>query len=245
MKKITSSTNPSIKNLKKLFLSKYRKEKQEFLAEGSRTCKTLFDAGYKLIDCYITEKNEELARILFKDFEITIISEGVAEVISQASTPSGILCKFQIPEQPDYKSLSQGIVLVNISDPGNMGTLIRTAAALNKKTIAIIDGADPWSHKVIQATAGTIALANILQISWDELQKNKGELKLCALVTPDGEKPNKKLLQNSLLIIGNEAHGIPEKITEACDTKITLEMPGKTESLNAAIAGSIAMYLSL
>jgi len=80
--------------------------------------------------------------------------------------------------------------------------------------------------------------------SWDMLLKNKGTVKLIAMVVAGGKKPNEMYFDNFLLVIGSEAHGISEKQIKDCDEKLTIAMPGKAESLNAAVAGSIAMYLA-
>ena len=244
MKQITSASNPTIKSLKKLFKSKARGETQTFLAEGLRACTTLMDCGIKLIDCYLTDENKNLAENEFKNCRTTIISPNVAKALSQATTPSGIVCHFAIPQQPQISELSEGIVCDNIQDPGNLGTLIRTCAAMDKKSIVLLRGVDAWSNKVVQASAGAIGYVKIFQLSWQELKKNKGKLNLCALVATDGEKPTKENLCNALFVIGNEANGIEQKIINDCDKKITLCMPGKIESLNAAVAGSIILYLS-
>jgi TrmH family RNA methyltransferase len=125
-----------------------------------------------------------------------------------------------------------------------MGTLIRTAAALGKKTVIVAEGTDPWNIKVVQASAGTIGLVNIHSLSWRELLKKKGGRPLAALVVKDGIHPKKIDLSHALLVIGNEAHGLPTAWLRDCEYKITLPMPGNIESLNAAVAGSIAMYLA-
>src|SRR5579885_2522756 len=125
-----------------------------------------------------------------------------------------------------------------------MGTLIRTCAAMGKKSVVIIDGTDVWSPKVIQATAGTLAYVTIFQWSWNELLKHKKDIPLCALVVHDGKSPTKKIMESTLLVIGSEAHGIPDTWIKECEYKVTLSMPGNTESLNAAVAGSIAMYIA-
>lgn len=111
------------------------------------------------------------------------------------------------------------------------------------KNVIIVQGCDPWSPKVIQASAGTIALVSIIQCSWEELIAKKGSTKLCALVVKDGYKPEDLDLKKSLLVVGNEAQGLPEAWIGQCEQKMTIPMPGNTESLNAAVAGSIALYL--
>jgi TrmH family RNA methyltransferase len=172
---------------------------------------------------------------------IRLVSETLIEKISQTTSPSGLVTIFPIPATPSLATAQSGIVLVDISDPGNMGTLIRTCVALGKKTVVIIDGADVWSSKVILASAGTLAKASIFQTTWSTLV-SQSTLPRSALVVEDGIPLQNAPTLEGLLIIGNEAHGIPESYLAQCTQKVTIEMPGKTESLNAAIAGSIAMY---
>jgi TrmH family RNA methyltransferase len=124
-----------------------------------------------------------------------------------------------------------------------MGTLIRTAAAMDVKTVICIESTDPWSPKVIQASAGAIAQVNIISMNWHDLIAAKKDLPLFALVVDSTKKPEEVTNRNCLLVIGSEAHGIPAEWISDCDEKVTIPMPGKTESLNAAIAGSIAMYV--
>lgn len=194
------------------------------------------------------------------DSLITLVSQQVSAKISTTSTPSGILAVFEIPKYPLANlqnnlssnltsNLSTGIVLVDLNNPGNLGTLIRTAAALNLETVITIAGTDPWGPKVVQASAGTIGKVKIYELSWPELLTAKQALKLCAL-TPDAKlnllaPENRLIIKNSLLVIGNEAHGIPENYLQDCEYQFSLPMPGNTESLNAAIAGAIAMYLTV
>lgn len=177
---------------------------------------------------------------------ITIVSDSVMNKMSSSVTPSGILGVFSIPKNQPLNQLNNGIVLAQISDPGNMGTLIRTAAAMNVKTVIIVEGTDPWSPKVVQATAGCLAFVNMFCIDWPTLVQSAKQhnIKLVAMVVSGGKKPDELSFENSLLVIGNEAHGMPEAWIHDCDAAMTLPMPGKTESLNAAIAGSIAMYLA-
>ena len=115
---------------------------------------------------------------------------------------------------------------------------------MNKKTVIVIEGVDPWNPKVVQASAGTIGLVTIFQLSWQQLLKNKKTHKLCALVISNGKKSEDIDFKNMLLIVGSEAHGIPPAWIDQCEEKLTLPMPGRLESLNAAVAGSIALYLA-
>ena len=239
---ITSLTNPLIKHVVDLHDKKGRTEHQQCIVEGLRACQTFFQAGMALHRLFVTEEMLESVPAECPEHKLVLITDSIMKKMSTSSTPSGMLGVFLLPARLAPYQLSSGFVLAQVQDPGNMGTLIRTAVALNKKTIVIVEGVDPWSPKVIQATAGTIAFAKIFQWSWQELVQNKGQLPLCALVVLGGDAPYQLALHNSLLVVGNEAHGLPAAWQKDCEQQLTLPMPGGTESLNAAVAGSIALY---
>ena len=244
MKTITSVHNPEIKSIAQLIDAKYRYKQKQFIAEGVRTCATLINAGAHLQVLYVTAPITQKAEELVSPEHITEVSEQVLKKISTTSSPSGMVGVFSLPKESSFEQFSSGIVLVDVQDPGNAGALIRTCAAMEKKTVIFIGGVDPWHPKVIQASAGTIALVNIFQMTWHDVIAHKKNVSLCALVVQGGKKAEELKLSQSLLIIGNEAHGLPETVVAQCEQKLTLAMPGKTESLNAAVAGSIALYLA-
>lgn len=244
MKKIISLQNPEIKAITALEKAKNRYEQNRFIAEGLRVCTTLLEANMELKMLYATSLMLPKATEISNDEYITEVSDEVMKKISLSHSPSGILGVFSIPQQPDESLLSEGIVLLNVSDPGNAGTLIRTCAAMGKKTVVFVEGVDPWHPKVIQSCAGSIGLITVFQLSWQQLLAMKKKLHLCALVVRDGKKSNEIDFSDILFVIGNEAHGIPEDLLQQCEYKLTLEMPGNVESLNAAIAGSIALYIA-
>jgi TrmH family RNA methyltransferase len=198
----------------------------------------------QIINLYVTDQTYEKTRKWVPEKNIVLVTPHIMKKISQSSTPSNILGVFSIPKQPQSNQLQAGMVFANINDPGNMGTLIRSCAAMKIKSVVIIDGADPWGPKVIQATAGYIACVTVFQWTWQELLTYKRSLKLSALIVAGGKNPTTINPQSTLLTIGNAAHGIPQEWLKDCYTFITLPMPGKTESLNAAIAGSIVVYLA-
>jgi len=243
MKKISSTQNSVIKNVQKLHTKKGRTEQNQFIAQGLRVCTTLLHAGYKPTAVFTTEEHLNEIKKLVPISIITLVNNTIFKKLSTVTTPTGLVAVFSIPSQLPAHKLTSGLVLANITDPGNMGTLIRTNAAMNKKSIVLIDGCDPWSPKVVQASAGTIGNVHIFTYSWQELLDNKKELALCALIVKDGLNPKEIPHNNILLIVGNEAHGIPQAWIDDCKYTLTLPMPGKTESLNAAVAGAIALYV--
>ncbi len=242
MKTISSRTNELIKHISSLQQKRQRSLHQEFVGEGSRVCTALIKSGMELKNIFVSEKFISLARKSAPEGKIILVTEHVMEKMSGATTPSGMLGHFALPKHPAPEKLDTGLVLAQISDPGNMGTLIRSAAALNKKTVVIVEGADPFCPKTVQASAGTIGMLHIFQWSWPELMAYKKDFSLVAMVVSGGKNPA-EVSQKSLLVVGSEAHGIPQEWVNECDQKLTLPMPGNTESLNASVAGSIALYL--
>ncbi|MCX5922393.1 MAG: RNA methyltransferase [Candidatus Dependentiae bacterium] len=242
MKQIISIENMEIKSVAALKDSKERYAQGKFIAEGIRTVSTMVQKGMLPFMLYATEKLMPQAQELVADDHITLVSEQVLKKISQTTSPSGILAVFAIPKALAPHTITPGLVLANISDPGNMGTLIRTCAAMNIKSLVVVEGVDPYNPKVIQASAGTIAHVNIFSWDWQEVLENKKQLKLYALVVDGGKNPQTINKEFALLVIGSEAHGIPEQWLADCDERITIPMAGNTESLNAAVAGSIAAY---
>lgn len=244
MNEITSRQNPEIIAVAALADAKARIAQKRFIAEGTRTVATLIASPIKLIQLYVTDKMLGAAYGLTSEDAITLVPDSVMEKISQASTPSGIVGVFALPEDPKPDQLTAGLVLARIADPGNMGTLMRTCAALNIKSVVVVEGADSWSPKVVQASAGTIGNVHIFRWSWQQLVENKGKHELCALTVTGGKNPQEIDTKNSLIVVGSEAEGIPAAWLADCEQCMTLPMPGKVESLNAAIAASIALYVS-
>lgn len=256
MRTILSRQHPEIKKISALQTGAGRTEHNLFIAQGMRTCQTLLEQPLTLAQLYLTGQEisktilaiDERHRAFLKehnlaDNRVTLVSPPVMEKISTATNASGILGVFHIPPLQPFNPSAGGLVLAQVSDPGNMGTLIRTAAAMNIKTVITVEGTDPWSAKVVQASAGTIGQINLFQFSWNNLLQKKGNTHLIALDAHSKKEIEPSALKNSFLVIGNEAHGIPETWLADCDSSVAIAMPGNAESLNAAVAGSIALYI--
>lgn len=242
---ISSRANPLVLQYAALKNSQERYAQSLFVAEGARVCATLYAHGIKLRHLLFTPEHEQQ---MIKQFPLDLcvrVTPQIIEKIATTETPSGIVGIFEIPEEPNPATITPGLVLAEVSTPGNMGTLIRTAAAMGVKSVVVVEGSDPWSPKVVQATAGAIGAVTLFQWSWKELMQytKQYNIPLCGLVVNGGKKPQEVPLNKSLLVIGNEAHGLPAAWQKECTYGMTIPMPGNTESLNAAIAGSIALYI--
>jgi RNA methyltransferase, TrmH family len=253
---ISSLAHPQVKHIVQLHNTKARKEHNQTFAEGYRTLLTLNKVGIIFDKLYSTPEQEQQAAE-FQTHELYKVTPAVMAKISAAVTPSGLLGIFTRPTsislscaQEHALTFVPALALAQLQDPGNMGTLLRTAAACGIKTVVCIEGTDPWSPKVIQASAGTLALLTILEWRWQDLITYKNSthaFQLCALVPIGGQAPTElpaNFSQQNILIVGNEAHGIIHEWLEQCDSFLSLPMPGGTESLNAAVAGSIALYIT-
>lgn len=255
VKRIVSSENILIKKISSLRLKKFRDKEGLYLTEGLRICEDiLLDKGKEefVKNIILTEKNEDLLLrapfSMYKDKSI-IIGDKLEKEITDTVTSQGIflLLKKESPKLEDYiKSYSRLLILDHISDPGNMGTIIRTALASKFDALISLKGSvDIHSPKVIRATMGAINKIDIYE-NLDENQtlimlKEKG-FKLVA-GDIEGEKtiydhfPEEKIA----LVMGSEAKGI--KISEEfIDLKVTIPMSEKTESLNVSVASGILMY---
>ncbi len=249
MKIITSLQNQLIKELKKHQSSHMRKKTKSLVfVEGKRACEP-----------FLSSKNFEMYALLCTPEQVSWADEqGIADdliiqttpeiiqALSQATTPSGLIGVFKPIKNNQNNNLKAALVLAEIQDPGNMGTLIRTATALGAACI-IVDGVSPYNPKVVQSTAGTLAHAAIQEMNWDELCEYAAqkEANLIALVPTGGEALpafHLKEKKTQLLVVGNEAHGIRPEWIAQCSHQITIPILQETESLNAAIAGAIALY---
>jgi len=242
---ITSRANPLVQQYAGLKTSQERYAQSLFTAEGIRICSTLHASGIVLRHLLYTPEHEPTIVNEFPLDRCVRVTPQIIDKLTTTESPSGIIGIFEIPEEPDPALITPGLVLADISTPGNMGTLIRTAAAMGVPSIVIVEGSDPWSPKVIQATAGLIGNVRIFQWSWKELisYAKQHNIPLCGLVVSGGRAPQQLPLCQSLLIIGNEAQGLPHAWQKECKYLLTLPMPGNAESLNAAVAGSIALYV--
>lgn len=158
--------------------------------------------------------------------------------LSAQTSPSGWAAIFRIPADI---TTTGGLILVAVQDPGNAGTLIRAAAAFAWPGVVLVGGADPWSPKVVQASAGALARTPIRRLPAETTPAEVLNSSVAALVVRGGEAPE-TLAPPRWLLVGGEADGLPAAWIQAA-IPCTLPMPGGTESLNAAMAGTLALYL--
>jgi TrmH family RNA methyltransferase len=253
LKTITSADNIEIKEAKKLHDSKHRKEKGLFFFEGVHLLEEYIKSGRTPHSIFLTEKNSDI----IEDFDgKRIIQQRLYDKITAEQSPQGIftiaktssLSVVHLSPASLLKTLdSPAIVLESMRDPGNVGTVIRTAVSLGVKIIFTEDCADIFNPKVIRASMGAVFFEDIYVVpSADELAKQAVDsgYNVFGAILDDKAKPLTEIEINkkSLFIIGNEGNGIKKETLEACNNYAYIPMTGKTESLNAAIASSIIIW---
>lgn len=173
-----------------------------------------------------------------EDPSMLAVDQRALERLSGTETPRGPVAVVEIPLEWLDRSRDL-LVSVGVSDPGNVGTMIRTAASFGWGFAYMEGSADPWAPKTIRAGAGgqfqtpVARLGSVSEIS---------EWTTVATVVEGGEPPESVGQRPVALLIGEEAHGLPEHVVTAADHRITIATPGPTDSLNAAVAAGIAVY---
>jgi len=248
IREITSTTNPTIKNLRSLITSKKaRQESGQFIVEGWRGIKTLLDHEsplYQLEQLVISKdwKNGALP----DSIDTIAVPSHVFEKISDVRNAQGILgVVSKKKDAPEFPTIGKFLLLDNLRDPGNLGTLIRSAIGSGFDGILLYgDCVEPENPKVIRSTMGTFAFSNIWNISKEALFQwlEKG-FELCVTTGLGGENLYEaEFSDKTILVIGSEAHGVSDELFKRAAKKITIPLQPECESLNAAIAGSICMF---
>jgi len=174
---------------------------------------------------------------------IEVISEKMFNSLSSTRTPQTIICICKIK---NHKISAKGnsLILDNLQDPGNVGTLIRSAIAFGFNDIYFVGGADPYSEKVIRSSAGMLLNARLHIVDFQEILANKNNIAENFIVADmSGENLNKfKIPKGKVaIIVGNEGQGVSEEFMNFANIKISIPMAPNVESLNAGVAGSIIM----
>lgn len=236
---ITSPNNEHIKELVKLKDKKYRDNSNTFLVETKHLVMEAYKEG--LIKELILEKNE----IYPLDVNTTYVTKEILKKISSTDTPPNVMAV--VYKKEEKEDLGEKILILdNIQDPGNLGTIIRSAVAFNIDTIVLSnDTVDLYNPKVVRANQGMMFHINILRrntIKFINELKNKDYKIVGTKVTNGHNVKEASIYSHFALVIGNEGKGISKDIEELCDEYLYIKMNEQCESLNASVAASILLY---
>lgn len=227
-------TNADIKNLKD---KKYKKDNGLFLVEGNKFCRDLLNSDVEIVYTITNDKT------LTGFPNIEVVSDKMLSSLATTKTNQEIVCVCKVKKY-EIASIGNSLILDNLQDPGNVGTLVRSAMAFGFDDIYLIGGADPYSEKVIRSSAGTILNARLHICDFETIKQNKEKIAQNFIVADmDGEPIDKIHLPKNrfAVIIGNEGQGVSDEFLSLANTKVSIPMSSKVESLNAGVAGSIIM----
>ena len=254
MQVITSKDNELIKHIKKLKDKKERDLSNEYIIEGIKLIQEAIQENAKIkqiIICDDCEKTESIPKDLMYEIakqECIYVTNKVFDSITEVMNPQGILAIIEKQSKEIQIDDKQDIILAldDIQDPGNLGTILRTADSIGLTQILVSKGtADCYNPKVVRSTMGAIFRVKIIECedlvkTLKEIKKHKFEIVVSSLQTDNSIYDIN--YHKKVIVIGNEANGVKREIQDLADKKIKIPMLGKTESLNASVATGIILY---
>ena len=240
---ITSRKNPFLQQVRKLISSlKAREEAGLFAADGT---KLLSEAvrWYDGLDTVIL--SEGVQAEVPETVRVIRVPEDVMASISPMETPQGALFLCRLPEKREFIPKPGMLLLDGIQDPGNLGTILRTADALDVP-VALLEGcADPFSHKVVRASMGAVFRVQPVLTTWEQTREKCRQAGIPIGVTalsPRAKDLRQTKLGKMAVVIGSEGRGVRQEILDSADAELIIPMNPHCESLNAAVAAAIVLW---
>lgn len=240
---ITSRKNPLLQQVRKLLTSrKAREEAGLFVSDGT---KLLSEAvrWYPGLDTVILA--EGVAAEVPETVRLIRVPEEVMASISPMETPQGALFLCRLPEKKEFVPKPGMLLLDGIQDPGNLGTILRTADALDIPVTLLEGCADPYSHKVVRASMGAVFRVPPVQSTWAEVSIKCRQAGIPIGVTalsPRAKDLRQADLSAMAVVIGSEGRGVRQEILDSADAELIIPMNPHCESLNAAVAAAIVLW---
>lgn len=240
---ITSIQNEQVKNWRKLHTKKYRNQMQSFLIEGFHLIEEAYKSGWKITTIIVQEAIETPNE--WSDLPIISVSKEVFDSVSQTQTPQGVVAVVQM-KMIEKRPTGPVLLLDGLQDPGNVGTIIRTADAVGASEIYVGKGTvDLYNDKVIRATQGSLFHIRIEQVDIKEAivtLKHTGYTIWASALQQAVELPDAQFTQQDALIVGNEGAGIQDEVLAMADEFVKIPIYGEAESLNVSVATGILLY---
>ncbi len=250
---ISSKDNKNLKLVRSLMRKSARTKEGKFIAEGRKIVSEAMDYGADLVEFAVMnqsfcEKESETAEKVQRCTDVYVVPDHIFNGLCDTETPQGVLVVLRMKKQSAQLLGSEKNVLIldGISEPGNMGTIIRTAEALAFDKIYITKGsADIYSPKTVRSTMGSLFRMDICcECDLEAVKAIQREGFFIAATSPQGRETLEgfKTPDKIGVVIGNEAHGVCDEIMTIADTTLKITMDGMAESLNAGIAAGIVMH---
>lgn len=240
---ITSTSNEKVKFVRKLLQKKYRIELGLFIVEGVNILKDLPN-NVQVESVFVCESASVEAQNLADKLggEKFIVTQSVMESLADTVTPSGLLAVLKILKNKECDYKNNALFLDGISDCGNLGTLIRTAASAGFLDIYLINCADAYSAKTVRASMGGIFRVKLYDCTMDQAVEHLKFYHSVAMDMSGEDIFSYTSKQPTAIILGNEAHGVSDLLMRSANDVVAIKMQNGMESLNVAVAGGIAMF---
>lgn len=243
IKTITSRKNDKVVHMKKLGSSRsYRRENGEFLCDGIKLLGEALQFGVEITAIFTSE---ELQFSIDDSIDVYMVPQSIIETISPMKNPQTVLFSCKMRENKNAESDKRIMILENVQDPGNVGTVLRTANAFGIDKVILVGAcADPYNPKTIRATMGAIFRQTIEETDIDGIKalRERGMKVYGAALSSESVDIGTISWDNTAIVIGSEGQGLTQEMMDACDGCVIIPMEPNSESLNAAIAASVFMW---
>ena len=240
---ISSRKNPLLQQVKKLLSSKKERETAGlFVSDGT---KLLQEAVKYYPGLHTVILSEGVEADVPANVRLVRVPGAVMASISPMESPQGALFLCRLPEKKMFIPVSGMLVLDGIQDPGNIGTILRTADALDIPVVLLEGCADPYSHKVVRSSMGAVFRRDVIQATWANVKAACDTAGIPIAVTALSDRASdirNADLRNMAVVIGSEGRGVRKEILESADAELIIPMNPRCESLNAAVAATIVMW---
>ena len=241
--RITSRKNPLLQQVKKLLSSrKAREEAGLFAADGT---KLLEEAVKYYPGLHTVILSDGVQTRVPEGVRVVRVPEDVMASVSPMAAPQGALFLCTLPDKTEFVPRPGMLLLDGIQDPGNLGTILRTADALDVP-VALLEGcADPYSHKVVRASMGAVFRTRVVQATWAEVRENCRDAGIPVGVTALSDRARdirQADVKDMAVVIGSEGQGVRQEILNSADAQLIIPMNPHCESLNAEVAATIVMW---
>ncbi|OFI06143.1 putative TrmH family tRNA/rRNA methyltransferase [Clostridium acetireducens DSM 10703] len=252
MNKITSKENAIIKETKKLRDNKkYRMKNKQFIIEGFRFVEEALKSNFHVSTIFISDSAYEKEKIhsflnIKNNVKLYVVKDFILKYICSTDNPQGIAAIVDYNNIKIKNEKGFYILVDKIQDPGNMGTIIRTAHASGALGVIYTKGTvDVYNEKTLRSTMGSIFYVPIIEdedLSITKSLKNQGFKLIGSSLESEKNFYNLSLKDKIIISVGNEGNGLSKEVYDLCDILCKIPMPGNAESLNAAIASAIMMF---
>ena len=241
--RITSRTNPLLQQVRRLLTSrKHRQAEGLFVADGTKLLQEALNWWQGLETVIVADGIEVCVP---ESVRLVRVPKDVMEWISPMQSPQGALFLCRLPQEQAFAPRGGMLLLDGIQDPGNLGTILRTADAL-EIPVALLEGcADPYNHKTVRASMGAVFRRPPVQTSWQTVKEACRQAQIPVAVTalsPEAEDIRAAQIGAMAVVIGSEGQGVRQEILDSAQQKLIIPMNEKCESLNAAVAATIVMW---